>query len=599
MKNREDSIYNRSRAKNLIRILGVTGFLIIIGYVGLIRQAFQVRGETATAGENAGLWYSPHEIDFGDVGVGTLSEQRVVTITNVGATTIYFAGGAAQAPFSATQNCAGGLTPGASCQYFYRFSPTETGEFSTTTGPGSDAGPIQVNLRGSGAGPDFTYTPRSLDFGRVHNGTLSDIQPVTIKNTGLATLTFAGGAAPAPFSATQNCAGGVAPGDSCQYFYRFAPTASGLYTTTTGPSTNADKAVTVDLSGRGYSGPFVPIYNFYVSPLELDFGPVGVSTASASQEVYIRNNSLTETLTNFAGGGVSSPFSAAQNCAGGVPPGDFCQYFFSFSPTSSGVFSTTSNSSTNMGSFTILLRGEGKGASLSFSPPSLDFGPVPLGNTSASQSVIIKNIGLSTLTNFAGGGVSAPFSAAQNCASGVPPGSSCQYFFTYSPTAPGHYNATSNSSTNAGPITIKLSGGMHPPEISQQFSPSIITPGEASTLELVINNPNENLALSNVSVNNVFPSGLQVAAPPSSSVSAECGTPSFNPTAGGTALSFSGGTISAGDTCQIKVSVTAGQAGTYINSTNAVGAANPAGTGNTSTATLIVSYRQYLPIIQR
>ena len=576
---------------------------IVIIILGLIiiqpsweQPVVQGHGPTIRAGQNVSLWYSPRELDFGRVGVDMVSDQQIVTLTNVGDTVIDFAGGGTSAPFSASQNCAGGLAPGGSCQYFYKFSPTSSGVFSATVGPSSNAGPITITLRGSGVGSDFAYTPRSLDFGKVLSGNTSSAQAVTIKNTGLAALSFAGGAPPAPFSASQNCGGSLAPGGSCQFFYTFAPTAGGLFTTTTGPSSNAGKPIQVKLRGRGITNIFLGLSGFTVSPLELDFGPVGVGSLSPSQSVNIRNTSLI-TLTDFAGGGVSAPFSAAQNCAGGVPPGGSCQYTFSFSPQSSGVFSTTSNTVTNLGSFTILLHGNGQGAELAVSPLRLEFGPVPLGQTSPSQVVTIKNVGQSTLTNFAGGGVSAPFSAAQNCAGGVPPGGSCQYTFSFSPTAPGRYSSSSNSVTNAGPITIHLAGGMAPPAMAQQFIPATTTTGQAVTLELAISNPNPTLALTGVAVNNTLPAGLIVASPASFSLSPECGSAGFSPAAGATTLSFSGGTISGVDTCLIRVAVTAQQAGQYLNSTNAVGAANPAGIGNAATATLVVTNRQYLPVI--
>jgi hypothetical protein len=79
--------------------------------------------------------------------------------------------------------------------------------------------------------------------------------------------------------------------------------------------------------------------------------------------------------------------------------------------------------------------------------------------TSDPQSVTIRNTGPITLKDFAGGGVGAPFSAAQNCASGVPPGGICQYFFTFTPTAEGQFTAYSSSSSNGGSFVIRLQGG--------------------------------------------------------------------------------------------------------------------------------------------
>jgi hypothetical protein len=195
----------------------------------------------------------------------------------------------------------------------------------------------------------------------------------------------------------------------------------------------------------------------WVTPLILDFGPVGIGTTSPVQTVTITNLG-SATLTNFAGGAVYSPFDVSQNCASGVAPGASCHYSFSFTPTAAGTFTTTSNTSTNAGPFSIELRGTGVGAALHVNPLSLDFGLVTSGMTSTQQIVTVRNVGMSTLTNFAGGGVYPPFYATQNCASGVAPGASCNYVFTFSPTDTGTFSTTSNSSTNAGSFSIALEG---------------------------------------------------------------------------------------------------------------------------------------------
>lgn len=404
------------------------------------------------------LWVTPLELDLGPVGVGDTSAVQTVTITNLGdATLTDFAGGGVGAPFSAAQNCAGGVPPGGSCQYFFSFTPSATGAFSATSSSSTNAGPFSILLRGTGAGPVLTYSPLSLDFGGLNPGVTSDTQVVTIRNLGLGPLAnFAGGGVAAPFSATQNCAGGVPPGGSCQYFFRFSPVTTGRFAATSSSSTNGGPIV-VELQGRGQT-----VYassRQLVTPLSLDFGPVGVGTTSASLAVTISNQSILSTITNWAGGGVGAPFSASQNCAGGVPAGDSCQFFYRFSPAETGVFSTTSNVTNSVGSFSIALRGTGVGASQTASPLWLDFGPVPLHTTSATQVATIRNTGPITLTNFAGGGVGAPFSASQNCAGGVPPGGSCQYFFNFTPTAEGRFRATSATSTNGGQIVIRLQGG--------------------------------------------------------------------------------------------------------------------------------------------
>ena len=443
----------------LARRIGVA--LVLVVFLFLLTRAglgLSVRALRAMAPAEPGLWVTPLEIDFGPVGVGFLSAQQLVTFTNTGSQTLgSFAGGGVYAPFSASQDCAAGVPPGGHCHYYYRFRPTAAGTFSTTSNSSTSAGPFVITLRGTGVGPGLHVSASSLDFGSLMVGATSVPQTVTIRNTGMSTLTnFAGGGVYPPFNATQDCAAGVPPGAECHYYFRFTPLATGSVRTTSNSSTNAGP-FTIALQGTGRSLIFSG--GQYATPLSLDFGPVGVGMASATRLVTITNQSFIGSLTDWAGGGVAAPFYAQQDCASGVPPGDKCRFYYTFKPTSAGTFSTTSHFSNSRGDISIVLRGTGVGAGLSVSPLVLDFGPVALGQTSPFQYATIRNTGMSTLTNFAGGGVGAPFNATQNCAGGVPPGGKCYYFFRFTPTSRGVYKATSSSGTNAGPFTVHLSGG--------------------------------------------------------------------------------------------------------------------------------------------
>ncbi len=404
------------------------------------------------------LWVTPLILDFGPVGVGMTSPVQTITITNLGSATLTnFAGGGVYPPFNASQNCAGGVASGASCQYFFSFAPTATGAFTATSNSSTNAGPFSIELRGTGVGAALHVNPLALDFGLVMSGTTSAQQIVTIRNTGMSTLAnFAGGGVYPPFYASQNCAGGVAPGASCNYYFDFSPTDTGTFSTTSNSSTNAG-SFSIALEGRGRDS-FL-IGGQRVTPRSIDFGPVAVGSTSGPQIVTVTNQSLFLTISNFAGGGVYPPFSATQNCASGVAPGESCQFYYYFAPTEAVTYSTTSSVSDSFGTFSVQLRGTGVGSGLHVTPLALDFGPVPLSTTSAPQTVTIRNTGATMLTNFAGGGVYPPFSATQNCAGGVASGASCQYFFRFTPTSAGRYTAVSSSSTNGGTFSIQLYGG--------------------------------------------------------------------------------------------------------------------------------------------
>lgn len=539
-----------------------------------------------TASAAPSLWITPLELDFGPVGIGATGATFEVTITNTGDTILdSFAGGGVSPPFSVTQNCAGGVAPGASCKYFFMFSPVTAGIFTATSSSSTNAGPIRILLHGTGVGPGLHITATSLDFGSVRTGTTSATQSVTIRNTGLATLeNFAGGGVSQPFSATQNCAGGVAPGGSCQYFFSFSPTAVGEFSATSS-STSSGGSFSIDLSGIGRSLIFGAGQR--VTPRALDFGPIGVGDTSPAYEVTITNLSSFSPIDSFAGGGVSAPFSATQNCVPELAPLATCSFFYSFSPTAVGAFSTESMVSTSSGSFTITIEGEGRGPDLTYTPLVLDFGPVIIGNTSPSQAVTIRNTGMAPLANWAGGGVAAPFQAVQNCAGGVPVGESCQFFYSFNPVNGGRFKAVSNISTNGGNVSITLLGGETlSPQISKSFLPSTIRPGETAQMQLSIANPNQGQSLDGISLTDSFPAGMLVASPLRYTVSGECGTVSFEPKEGDSMITLSGITLEEEKTCTVSVDVTTVGKGSFTNTTAPVIFAG--GTGGSGTASLQV-----------
>ncbi|MFK0003213.1 hypothetical protein [Paenarthrobacter sp. NPDC090522] len=111
------------------------------------------------------------------------------------------------------------------------------------------------------------------------------------------------------------------------------------------------------------------------------------------------------------------------------------------------------------------------------------------------------------------------------------------------------------------------------PQLDKSFSPSLIGPGQASTLTLTVTNTSELNAKDDWSITDTLPAGLVVAGAPN--IGGTCvqtaGAPlSTVATAGSGVISVTGGDLARGqESCTITVDVTSDTEGTYVN-----GAAN-------------------------
>lgn len=137
---------------------------------------------------------------------------------------------------------------------------------------------------------------------------------------------------------------------------------------------------------------------------------------------------------------------------------------------------------------------------------------------------------------------------------------------------------------------------MTPPTIAKAFSPSPVIPNGPSVLTITLSNPAANgaNAISGATFTDVFPTTPGAMTLADTTVTNGCGGTLSDAggaalAAGCTAVRLVGGTVPAGGSCIVRVNVKAPTAGTYNNTTNAVGSAN-AGLGAVSnTAPLVVS----------
>lgn len=110
--------------------------------------------------------------------------------------------------------------------------------------------------------------------------------------------------------------------------------------------------------------------SFSVTPTSLDFGNVPAGTTAAI-DVVITNLTSSTLSPNFSGGAPldAQNFGGSQNCAGKTfAPGESCAFTYEFTPSSVGVFESSTTIGVDTRNFPITLSGVGFDAStLSFS----------------------------------------------------------------------------------------------------------------------------------------------------------------------------------------------------------------------------------------
>jgi hypothetical protein len=146
-------------------------------------------------------------------------------------------------------------------------------------------------------------------------------------------------------------------------------------------------------------------------------------------------------------------------------------------------------------------------------------------------------------------------------------------------------NVTSANGGTGGTASATITV-VAPPTITKAFGAAFVPVGQTTTLTFTLTNPNPTVALTGVAFTDTFPAGLVVANPPNASDT--CGG-AFAPAPGDNMLTFSGGTIPAGGSCVISVSVQVTSGGSKTNTTSAVTSAN-GGTGGTSNTVSVVTF---------
>jgi hypothetical protein len=237
-----------------------------------------------------------------------------------------------------------------------------------------------------------------------------------------------------------------------------------------------------------------------LSPTSLTFGSQVVLTSSAAKVVTLTNygpfNTSSLTISSIM---ASGDYSQTNDCPSTLAPRASCSINVTFAPNVLGTIKGAITVLTSApGDEVVNLVGNVGVAPVALSPPSLNFGLLPVGTTSAVKTVSVTNNQTATVA-INGISTTGDYSQVNNCPSSLSAGAACTISVSFHPTVTGSVPGALTLSSNAVPGTqpVKLSGSGSGSVTSQvAFSPKSLAFGvqEAGTVS-----PAKTVTLKNVS----------------------------------------------------------------------------------------------------
>jgi hypothetical protein len=334
-----------------------TGYDLATG-LGSVNAANLVAAWPATTSKTTAT-LSPSTLAFANTLVGSTSATMSATLKNTGTATLTISTGGITVsgtgyksfvPTATTCNLnsegGGTLAAGASCTLTLEFAPTTTGLLTATLAIADNASvsPQKTTLTGTGepkstSGSSITLTPTSLTFPNTTKGATSEAQPVTVKNTGTATVTLHSiSTSPASFVELNTCGTSLAAGKTCTVFVAFKPAAAGALKGTLSVSDTASGTPqTATLSGTGTAADSVTL-----STKSLTFAAAKGTTSEAQSVTVSNKGTSTLDITNIALSGLqASAFTELNTCGPTLAPATSCVIDVAFKPAATGSFAAS------------------------------------------------------------------------------------------------------------------------------------------------------------------------------------------------------------------------------------------------------------------
>jgi hypothetical protein len=292
------------------------------------------------------LTYSPLNLNFGNVTVGTNNGTKSVVLTNnanSALTLAFSASGNYAVAGSGSSPCGATLASHAKCTIGVTFTPSANGTIKGEIAIASNSvfSPAIVGLSGVGvngtAGGPLTFSVANLSFTKTVVGTTSVNKTVTVTNSGTSTVAISSIASNGDFTGAPGggrpCGATLAVSAQCSIIVNFSPSMVG---TITGAVTITDNSSVspqiLNLTGTGV----LPVS---LAPASVAFPAQTVGTVSANQTITLTNNQSTAlALSGIVASGDYMVSTATTNpCGSSVPALGSCNIAVAFAPSMTGT----------------------------------------------------------------------------------------------------------------------------------------------------------------------------------------------------------------------------------------------------------------------
>jgi hypothetical protein len=228
----------------------------------------------------------------------------------------------------------------------------------------------------------------------------------------------------------------LAPEQSCKLELTFRPAGLGPRIAELLPATNVPgPAHPIPLLGEGIAAPTIVL-----DPTVLAFSAQPVGKSGSVKTVTLTNTGVApvEIRRIQTNGNAAGDFTVASDTCttNTIQAGGTCSISVVFTPAEVGARTAVLTLTDATGAqYDASLSGIGNGALVTFDPPSVDFGALPLGGTER-RDVSVRNTGNALLT-VTGLSTTGDYLHGHGCTGGVGPGSYCTLRVVFRPTAPG------------------------------------------------------------------------------------------------------------------------------------------------------------------